>query len=189
MEFCSTARNRKSSKQPARRQKPAGFAFAPFIARQCTRAEPCSGTMWKRNLMRDRESGNYCAAKGAGVGVGVVTFSPGDNGGVGVRVGVGVAVGVGLGMMRVGPFGVAVGVGLGVGAKSGVGETVGVGVGEELCAKAPRGGPKKPATARNREQDAAVTARTSSALAHRNRTTQSDAGLCGAVGFLDLRRF
>ena len=111
--------------------------------------------------------------------------------GVGVGVGLerGVGVGVGLGLMSVGPFGVAVGVALGVGATSGVGETVGVGVGEGLCAKALRGGTKKPATARDREQDTAATARTSSVLAHRNRTTQTDARLCRAVGHLDLRCF
>ncbi|HEV7551094.1 MAG TPA: hypothetical protein VGP65_05405 [Candidatus Angelobacter sp.] len=74
--------------------------------------------------------------------------------------------------MSVGPFGVAVGVALGVGATSGVGETVGVGVGDGPCAKALRGGIKKPATARDKEQDTAATARTSSVLAHRNRTTQ-----------------
>jgi len=109
--------------------------------------------------------------------------------GVGLELGVGVGVGVGLAMMRVGPFGVAVGVALGVGAKSGVGEAVGVGVGEELCAKALRGGTKKHATARNSNQEAAVTARTFSVLAHRNLTSKSDAGLYRAVGHPDLRRF
>jgi len=91
-------------------------------------------------------------------------------------------------MILVGPFGVAVGVGLGVGAKSGVGETAGagegeepgeadgVGVGEELCAKALRGGPTQPAIARNNKQAAAVTAKTSSGLSRRNRITKSDAG-------------
>ena len=117
-----------------------------------------------------------------------MTFSPGDNG-VGVGVAVGVGVGVGLGLMSVGPFGVAVGVGLGVGAKSGVGETVGVGVGEGFCAKALRGGTTQPATARKRKQKAAATARTSSVLAHRNRTIQSDAGFYRAVGHVDLRCF
>jgi len=111
-----------------------------------------------------------------------VIFRPGDNG-----VGVGVAVGVG------------VGVGLGVGAKSGVGEAVGagdgdelgetdgVGVGEELCAKARRGGTRKPATIKSSKLATAATAKTSSALACRNRITQSDAGPSGAVGHLDLR--
>jgi hypothetical protein len=61
--------------------------------------------------------------------------------------------------MRVGPFGVAVGLGLGGGAKSGVGETVGVGVGEELWAKAARGGTIQPAITRNNKHDAAVTAK------------------------------
>jgi hypothetical protein len=84
-------------------------------------------------------------------------------------------------MILVGDFGVGVGVALGVGAKSGVGETagvgegeelgdtLGVGVGEELCAKALRGGTIQPAIARNRQQDTAVTARTSSVLVRRNR--------------------
>jgi hypothetical protein len=103
--------------------------------------------------------------------VGVI-FSPGDNGvAEGVGVGVGVGLGVGLGSIRVGPFGGAVGVGLGVGAKSGVGETVGVGVGDVLCANALRSGTIQPAIARNNKQDAAVTARTWSVLAQRNRTT------------------
>ena len=124
-----------------------------------------------------------------GVGVGV-TFRPGDKGvGVGVALGVGVGLGVGLGLMSVGPFGVAVGVGLGVGAKSGVGETVGVGVGEELCAKALRSGTVQPAIARNNKQSAAVTARTLSVLAPRNRTTQDDATPSGVVGHRDLRHF
>ena len=102
-------------------------------------------------------------------------------------------------MILVGPFGVAVGVGLGVGAKSGVGETAGVGeepgemegvgVGEELCAKALRGGRTQPAIARSNKQATAVIARTSSALARRNRTTQSDAGSYRAVGHFDLRCF
>jgi hypothetical protein len=74
-------------------------------------------------------------------------------------------------MILVGPLGVAVGVGLGVGAKSGVGETVGVGVGEELCAKALRGGTKMPAPIRSSKQQAAVTAKKSSVLADGNRTT------------------
>ena len=125
-------------------------------------------------------------------------FRPGDNG-VGVGVAVGVGVGVGLGMILVGPFGVAVGVGLGVGAKSGVGEaagagdgeelgeTDGVGVGGELCAKARRGGTRKPATIKSSKLATAATAKTSSALARRNRITQSDAGPSGAVGHLDLR--
>jgi len=124
-----------------------------------------------------------------GVGVGV-TFRPGDKGvGVGVAVGVGVGLGVGLGLMSVGLFGVAVGVGLGVGARSGVGETVGVGVGEEFCAKALRGGTIQPAIARNNKQSAAVTARTLSVLAPRNRTTQDDATPSGVVGHRDLRHF
>jgi hypothetical protein len=72
--------------------------------------------------------------------------------------------------MSVGPFGVAVGVGLGVGAKSGVGETVGVGVGDELCAKVPPVGSKKPATVRSRKQSA--TATKSGVLFRRNRTIQ-----------------
>jgi hypothetical protein len=119
-----------------------------------------------------------------------VALRPGDRGvGVGVAVGVGVGVGVGLGLISVGPFGVAVGVGLGVGLDSGVGETVGVGVGEGLCARALRGGTTPPAIARNRRQNAAVTARTSNVLAHRNRTNQKDAVLSGAVGRLDLRCF
>lgn len=122
-----------------------------------------------------------------GVGVGVI-FKPGDSG-VGVGLGVGVGVGVGLAMILVGPFGVAVGVGLGVGAKSGVGETVGVGVGEELCAKALHGGTRQPAIARNSKQEAAVTARASSGLAPRKRTTQKDATFGGAVGHYDLRCF
>ncbi len=115
-------------------------------------------------------------------------FRPGDNG-VGVGVAVGVGVGVGVGWMSVGDFGVAVGLGLGVGIKSGVGETVGVGVGEELCAKAPRGGTTQPATIRGSKQNAAAAARTCTVLARRNRTTQSDAGLCRAVGHIDLRCF
>jgi hypothetical protein len=107
------------------------------------------------------------------VGVGVA-FRPGEPSGVGVgvAVAVGVGLGVGLGFMSVGPFGVAVGLGLGVGAKSGVGETVGVGVGEELCAKALRGGTAHPATIRSSRQHAAVTARTLNVLAQKNRTTQ-----------------
>jgi hypothetical protein len=129
-----------------------------------------------------------------------VIFRPGDNG-VGVGVAVGVGVGVGLGMILVGDFGVGVGVALGVGLKSGVGEapgvgvgeepggTVGVGVGEELCAKAMRGGTRQPSTIRSSKQKAAVMVRTSSVLARRNRTTQSDAGSYRAVGHLDLRRF
>jgi hypothetical protein len=104
-------------------------------------------------------------------------------------------------MILVGPFGVALGVGLGVGAKSGVGEAAGdgegeepgeadgVGVGEEFCAKAWRGETKKPATVRSSKQTAAATTRTSSALARRNRTTQSDAGSYRAVGHFDLRCF
>jgi hypothetical protein len=120
-----------------------------------------------------------------------VTFRPGEprGVGVGVAVGVDVGVGVGLGLISVGPFGVAAGVGLGVGANSGVGETVGVGVGEELCANALRGGTTQPATVRSSKQNAAVTVRTSSVLAHRNRTAQSDAALCRAVGHVDLRCF
>jgi hypothetical protein len=102
--------------------------------------------------------------------------------GVGVAVGVGVGLGVGLGLMSVGPFGVAVGVGLGVMAKSGVGETVGVGVGEELCAKALRGGTIQPATIRRIKQHAAVRPRTLSVFAPRMRTIQSDAAFSGAVG-------
>jgi len=122
------------------------------------------------------------------VGVGVI-FRPGDNG-VGVGVGLGVAVGVGLAIILVGPFGVAVGLGLGLGAKSGVGETVGVGVGEELCAKALRGGTTQPATIRSSsKQHAAVTAGTSSVLALRKRTTQKDATSSRAVGRYDLRHF
>jgi hypothetical protein len=123
------------------------------------------------------------------VGVGVI-LRPGDNGvGVGVAVAVGVGLGVGLGFISVGPFGVAVGVGLGVGAKSGVGETVGVGVGEELCAKTLRGATAHPATIRSSKQHAAVTARTSSVLVVRKRTTQRDATSSGAVGCYDLRCF
>ena len=83
-----------------------------------------------------------------------MTFSPGEPSGVGLsesRSAVGVGLGVGLGLMSVGPFGVAVGVGLGVGAKSGVGETVGVGVGEELCAKALRGGTTQPAISQKQQ--------------------------------------
>lgn len=115
-------------------------------------------------------------------------FRPGDNG-VGLGVAVGVGLGVGLGLMSVGGFGVAVGLGLGVGIKSGVGETVGVGVGEELCAKASLIGMTKPAIVRNSRQNAAAAARTCTVLARRNRTTQSDAGLCRAVGHIDLRCF
>jgi hypothetical protein len=101
-----------------------------------------------------------------------VIFRRGDNG-VGVGVAVGVGVGVGLGLMSVGDFGVAVGLGLGVGAESGVGETVGVGAGEELCAKkALRSGTTQPAAIRNSKQNVAVTARTFTVLASRNRTTQ-----------------
>jgi hypothetical protein len=102
-----------------------------------------------------------------------VAFRFGEPSGVGLGVAVGVGVGLGVGreMILVGPFGVAVGVGLGVGAKSGVGETVGVGVGEELCAKALRGGTTHPATARSSKQNAAVTTATSSVLARRNRIT------------------
>jgi hypothetical protein len=104
-------------------------------------------------------------------------------------------------MILVGPFGVALGVGLGVGAKSGVGEAAGdgegeepgeadgVGVGEKFCAKALRGGRTQPAIARSNKQATAVIARTSSALARRNRTTQSDAGSYRAVGHFDLRCF
>jgi hypothetical protein len=104
------------------------------------------------------------------VGVGVI-LKPGDSGvGVGVAVGVRVGLGVGLGLISVGPFGVAVGVGLGVGAKSGVGETVGVGVGEEFCARALRGGTIQPTIVRNNRPHTAVTARTLSVLALRNRT-------------------
>jgi len=124
------------------------------------------------------------------VGVGVA-FRPGEPKGVGVgvavAVGVGVGVGVGLGLISVGPFGVAVGVGLGVGLNSGVGETVGVG--EELCPKARRRGAKPPATIRSNKQTTAAAAGISTALARRNRTTQSDAGCHRAVGHLDLRRF
>jgi len=123
---------------------------------------------------------------GVGVGVGLEMILVGP---FGVAVGVGVGLGVGLGLMSVGPFGVAVGVGLGVGAKSGVGETVGVGVGEELCAKALRGGTTHPATIRSNKQHAAVTARTSSVLAPKKPTTQKDATSSGAVGHYDLRCF
>lgn len=93
--------------------------------------------------------------------------------------------------MSVGPFGVAVGVGLGLGAKSGVGETDGdgVGAGDELCAKALRGGITHPATARRSKQHTAVTARTSSDLAQRKRTNQRDAASSRAVGHYDLRCF
>jgi hypothetical protein len=126
-------------------------------------------------------------ATGVGVGVGVI-FRPGDRG-VGVGVGVAVGVGVGLAMILVGPFGVAVGVGLGVGTKSGVGETVGVGVGEELCAKALRGGTTHPATIRSSKQKAAVAARTSSVLAQRKRINPRDAASGQAVGYYDLRCF
>ena len=115
-------------------------------------------------------------------------FRRGDNG-VGVGVAVGVGVGVGLGLMSVGDFGVAVGLGLGVGVKSGVGETVGVGVGEEFCAKASLLRTTKPAIVRNSRQDAAITARTRSVLAHRNRIIQSDAAVRRAVGHGDLRCF
>lgn len=92
-------------------------------------------------------------------------------------------------MISVGPFGVAVGVGLGVGAKSGVGETVGVGVGEELCAKALRGGTTNPATIRSSKQHTAVTAKTLSVFSPRKRIIQKDAGLSRAVGHYDLRCF
>jgi hypothetical protein len=104
-------------------------------------------------------------------------------------------------MILVGPFGVALGVGLGVGAKSGVGETAGdgdgeepgeadgVGVGEEFWAKAIRGGATQPATIKSSKLNTAATTRTSSALARRNRITQSDAGSSEAVGHLDLRCF
>jgi hypothetical protein len=132
----------------------------------------------RKDLDRRTKSGCYREAPGPGVGVGVgVTFRPGEPSGVGlgVAVAVGVGLGVGLGLMSVGPFGVAVGVGLGVGAKSGVGETVGVGVGEELCAKALRGGKTQPAIARNNKQANAATARTSIIFALINRTTKGDA--------------
>src|SRR5437868_14085850 len=101
--------------------------------------------------MGSRQSGLLRSRRhGVGVGVGV-TFRPGDNG-VGVGVAVGVGVGVGLRMILVGDFGVDVGVALGVGVKSGVGETAGAGVGEELCAKARRGGTKQRATVRSSKQ-------------------------------------
>lgn len=152
----------------------------------------------RRHLTVGLRGACYAAAgKGVGVGVGVL-FRPGDSG-VGVGVAVGVGVGVGLGMILVGPFGVGVGVALGVGAKSGVGETDGagdgeelgeadgVGVGEALCAKARRGGTRKPATIKSSKLATAATAKISGTLACRNRITQRDAGPSGVVGHLDLR--
>ena len=168
MECCSTAtKSQLAIQHRTRQRKLAGFVFA--TARVWNAFQEQLETASGLQALALASARHSDSGEPSGVGVGVA-------------VGVGVGFGVGLGLMSVGPFGVAVGVGLGLGAKSGVGETVGVGVGDELCAKALRGGRNQPARIRNSKQKAAITARTSSVLAHRNRTTQNDARLCRVVG-------